>query len=214
MILTVLTSCSGSNKGEIWLEGYELTAYIPEFEKEPDYITEDETRLELDYTEVSDESFSSYVEKCKEYGYTTEPSENDNQYSAYNEDGYRLSLFVYEGEMSLIVVDRPTFSKITWPDEGLASLIPKPYSDTGTILEDSDTRFAARIAETTLGVYSEYVKDIYNAGFDVDMTKATKGFAAQDANGNRVLCEYSGNNIILIEIISPEYFSSTETDQN
>lgn len=62
---------------------------------------DDESIFMFDAYGLSLEQFNAYVEKCKELGYTIEPSSFEGFYSADNTEGYNVYLCYDEKDYSM-----------------------------------------------------------------------------------------------------------------
>ena len=59
-------------------------------------------------------------------------------------------------------------SKLDWPSNGLATMLPEPDTDKGKVEINSDTAFSATLAKYSSSDYSSYVDACKEKGFTVD----------------------------------------------
>ncbi len=156
--------------------------------------------------ETAKKDFNNYVEKCKEKGFVVDADSDTNGYEAYNEDGYTLRISFYESSEQIhISLGEPKIKgTITWPTQGLATLIETPTSTEGTINIDSSIQFSAWIGKTTFEEYKEYVKKCVERGFDVDYNNSENVYKAHNQEGISLHVEYEGFNTMYISLYMPD----------
>ena len=102
---------------------------------EPEYArgevhadTEDELRV--DVFKTSKQQYESYVDACREKGFSVDEDRIGSMYSAYDDAGYKLELSYYEssGEMSVRLTPPMEMDQLQWPASELGALIPPPQS--------------------------------------------------------------------------------------
>lgn len=155
----------------------------------------------------SDESaFTSYVEQCKESGFTVDEEVLGVNFEAYNKDGYRVAVNFWKDDNKFYVtVEEPLqLSDISWPTVGPASVVPAPSSLKGYLDVDSDSSYNVLIGETPIEDYSSYVDGLISAGFNVDYDRSEKWFKATNAEGYQVIAEYMGYNTMRVGVDAPE----------
>lgn len=165
--------------------------------------------LWIDIDDISDKQYADYVEACKAEGFTVEPDSSSSSFSAYNAEGYKLSLSHYSEELS-INLDKPMeLSTIKWPTSAAGKQLPAPESSTGKFSYEYDDNFFVYIGETSKTDYEEYVEACSEKGFDVDYDKGEKYYSADNDEGWHIRLCYEGNNIMSIDIDAP-----SEEDDN
>lgn len=153
---------------------------------------------------VKDAYFIEYKKACIEMGYNVESKESGNTYDAFNDEGYKLSLSYYGGDIH-ITLDAPLeLAEIEWPQSGLGAKLPIPDSLLGKVTSDSSNSFVVTIGNTGMDGYNEYVKDCEEKGFTEDYTKADSRYEAKDTEGYRLVVRYLGCNRIEIMIQTPK----------
>lgn len=159
--------------------------------------------LWLDIDDISDKQYADYVETCKAEGFTVEPESSSSSFSAYNAEGYKLSLSHYSEELSINLDEPMELSAIKWPASTAGKQLPAPKSLTGKFNYEYDDNFFVYIGETTKADYEEYVADCSEKGFDVDYDKGEKYYSADNDEGWHIRLCYEGNNIMSIDIDAP-----------
>ncbi len=146
--------------------------------------------------------YDSYVDQCKDKGFTVDAVDDGDGYEAYTEDGYHLKLSFYDGleQMSLRLEAPIEMGEISWPTSGAGALLPVPTSTTGQIVVDSSSQLTAYVGETDEGAYSAYVEECMEAGFNVDYSRGDNYFNANDPSGNSLHLEYRGFGIMYISL--------------
>ena len=80
-----------------------LPAMLPIPQSTTGEVTQnDETAFQATVSQTSQKAYQEYITACAEVGFTVEPSNGENSYSAENEEGYRLTLR-YEGNSIMSV---------------------------------------------------------------------------------------------------------------
>ncbi len=154
---------------------------------------------------TSKDQYKEYLEKCEGMGFTVESEKTESYYTAYNETGYTLSMVYYESDKKFsITLEAPEkMDTLQWPTSELVSLLPVPKSSVGRISSESSDYFYVYIGETSLDDYKNYVNQCSEAGFTVNYEKGEKYYNADNNEGYHISLNYRGNNIMAIEIASP-----------
>ena len=211
IIAVIAVAISILNMGEkiVW-DNIVLGEMLPEPPADRGEIhTNSAEDLWLDIDDISDKQYADYVEACKAEGFTVEPESSSSSFSAYNAEGYKLSLSHYSEELS-INLDKPMeLSDIKWPVSSAGKQLPVPKSTTGKFSYEYDDNFFVYIGNTTKSDYEEYIGACSEKGFDVDYDRSEKYYSADNSEGWHIRLCYEGNNIMSIDIDSP----SEETDR-
>lgn len=172
-----------------------------------------DSRFGADIDKCSEAQYKEYVESCKQKGFTVDAKSNTSSYSAYNADGYKLSLnYGSYSESTTVYLDAPVeMGTLTWPKSGAGSLAPAPASKKGKITSDSSGYFTATVGDTDASAYSAYVDACIAAGFDVDYHKGDTSFYADNANGDRVSVSYEGFNTMKVTVDAADTPASSGT---
>lgn len=73
--------------------------------------------------------------------------------------------------------------RLDWPTSGLAEMLPKPDSDTGDVIVNSDDSFSASVDNYTREQYDSYVAQCQEMGFSVEAESSTGAYAAYSEEG-------------------------------
>ena len=166
--------------------------------------------LWINLDSVSDKQFADYVDKCKAKGYTVEAELSSSSFTAYNAEGYKLSLSHYSEELS-IDLDKPMeLGEIKWPTSTAGKQLPAPKSSIGKISSEYEDNFYVYIGETSKTDYDDYVEACKEMGFNVDYNKGEEYYSADNSEGWHIHLAYVGNNVMSIDIDAP----SEKTTQN
>ncbi len=161
--------------------------------------------------------YSDYVAACKDKGFSLDGSSNSYGYTAYNSDGYKLSVtFASSNNKLSISLTAPIkMQEIVWPTTDLGALVPAPESTKGVITTDSSTRFEATVGDTDEAAFNAYIDTCVAAGYSVDYARTNdryeNSYSAQNADGVRLKISYEGGNIVEIEVGAP-YKNNAETE--
>ena len=176
---------------------------IPQPESNRGEITfNSESELYISIHNMSQSQYNDYVSACKQKGFTIDIDESSISFSAYNQDGYKLSLTYFESdsEMSIDLDPPMEMGEIQWPNSDIAKLLPTPSSNIGNISWENSGGFVIYIGNTTKAEYNQYVNACSAKGFNVDYNKGDDYYYADNADGYHVSLRYEGNNIMCVQI--------------
>ena len=165
-------------------------------------ISNSDTLFSADVEQCSADDYSSYVTACSEKGFNVEAESDTDSYTAFNSEGYKLSLMYWDSSEKIdISLDAPEeMGEISWPDAGPASLIPAPVSTTGYISTDSSKSFFAYIGETTQDDFQAYADECSAAGFSEDYESGETWYRAKNAAGDSLSLSYEGFNTMTVDV--------------
>ena len=181
-----------------------LHEYLPEPKsKSADVISNSDESLSIDI-KASESEYSEYVKACIEMGYTVDSSESDSIYSAFNSDGYDLSLYFSDDYYSIHLNAPEKMGDLEWPDSDLAKMLPVPKSKTGKINNDSSDYLSVLIDKTSESDFKEYVKACKEKGFDVDYSNGDAYYRAKNSKGYSLEVSLSAFDVMDIYLSTPE----------
>ena len=191
-----------------WSDAVLVSAGLPDPSTDIGEITvntAEELTVRLD--NINAGTFNSYVSGCEDKGYSVDPEKSDVTYSAFNSEGYRVSITFDpdESTMSIDVTSPPTLNNIKWPDTPLGGLLPKPEYKNGCINENSEDLLSMDLGGISTDKYKDYVAQIKKAGYVYNEDENEKHYSAENEDGYRLTADYKGNNIISVSIGVPEY---------
>ena len=151
-------------------------------------------------TDKSD--YEKYLSACKAKGFTSEPETETYEYTAFNEEGYKLRLYYFTSSSELnIDLDAPIeIGDLKWPIGSAGKAVPEPSSKKGKMDWEHEDSFLVYVGNTTLSDYNKYVDKCIDAGFVVDYTKGDKYYRAKNSDGYSIDIEYEGFNIMRIRV--------------
>lgn len=117
---------------------------------------------------LSKDDYQSYVEQCKEKGFTVDYSSSDDYYFANNSEGYRLSVdYDVDRRMMDVSVSTPVETTPT-PEatpEPTETTTEEPVTDDASSEEvDPDFKATMDSYETTINNYCDFMEKYNNAG--------------------------------------------------
>jgi len=176
-------------------------------------VSNSETSLSIYVHKVSKAQYKEYLKECEDMGYTIDAEKSEMNYSAYNQDGYKLSLWYNESDEELhIGLDAPLeMSEIQWPNSAIAKLLPVPKSNIGNISWENSGGFVIKVGNTTIEDFKAYADACSNNGFNVDYQKGDNYYYADDSNGNHISLNYEGNNIMTVHATAADGESEDDT---
>ena len=214
IVVAVIVFNSKSGGEKIVWEDIILSVMLPEPPKNKGEIhTNSASDLWIDINNLSDKQFNDYVNACKEKGFTVDAESDSSHYSAYNSEGYKLSLSHYSSKDDMSInLDAPMeMDAITWPASAAGKQLPMPKSTVGKFSYEHDDNFFVYIGNTSRADYAEYVNSCSERGFNVDYSKGDDYYYADNNEGWSVDIRYVGNNVMSISIDAPEEVSTSGT---
>lgn len=181
------------NKGKIWSNSSE--------------------KLHVDINKITNVQYESYVQACKENGFTIDGVKDSYSYKAHNSDGYKLyvSYSKHSTEMNVELDIPMEMTEIKWPSSVAGKQLPQPESNKGKFLYEYDDSFYVYIGDTSEKAYNEYVSSCADEGFNVDYNKRENYYHAENAEGWSIHLKYEGFNIMSIDIDAPDDFEEDAT---
>ncbi len=203
----ILISISNDDTKKIEWNSFELSYLLPEPKSNKGrLLTDTEDNLSIYISKSSKEDFDGFIDECKDRGFVIEAEKSDSNYTAYNEDGFKLILWYSESDKEYHI-DLSAYVELTdleWPTRGLGSMLPEPYSWIGKITRDDSDYFSVIVGETDKEYFKYYVEDCEDAGFTVDYSKSDDYFSAKNIDGYGLTVKYTGFNTIEITLDTPE----------
>lgn len=189
-----------------WPTG-ELAQMLPSMDVKCANVLEGESSLSIRVEEgASKEGYEDYVSECKERGFSVDAESDEDEYSAYNEEGYFLELRFSEygdPDMNIDLHTPRTNEELAWPKHGLATLLPPPGKAKGSISADTSSQFQAYVGDTSKEEFKSYIDACMEKGFTVDYSKDEDYFTADDTMGNSLRLEYQGFNTMYVSMYAP-----------
>ena len=180
--------------------------------------TNNADEFSIDLYKCSEKDYLSYVEECKDRGFTVDEKTESTSYHAYTEDGYLLDLYFYSSmeEMRIDLKAPVNMREINWSDIDAFAFLPAPKSNQGKIVYEYEYSAFVYVGDMTRTDYDEYVQACKDAGFSEDMMRSDDYYYAY--RGEQYLSlEYLGYNMMSISV-SGEYDKSEllteETTEN
>lgn len=214
-LLLVLVCCGEEEKVLEWPDrGLALLLPEPKTENgEVNYANDHNFSADIENVSLND--YEAYIEQCISNGFVIDAVETESRYEAYNQEGYKLTLYYNEySEKYSIYLEAPKANgELSWPTMGLAVLIPIPDSDIGVIETDSAATFSVYVGEMDMVAYQSYVDACIREGFSLDYNKGEKSFSAKNENGVSLRVEYEGFDTIYVYLHMNETKDETTVKQ-
>lgn len=208
VIVAIVSIGSGRNKGEKFVWGdLELSSLLPEPKSNTgEILTDSKEHLSIYIHKTSADEYKDYLDACQTMGFTAENDKQEYNYTAFNQEGYELSLWYNDSDEELhISLDAPMeMETLQWPTSEIASLLPVPKSTIGSISWESSDGFFIYVGDTSKDDYAAYVDECSAKGFSVDYDKGDTYYYADNADGYHISLRYQGNNVMTIEIQKPK----------
>lgn len=212
LIAIIGTATSGEKTEKIKWNEMVLGAQLPEPPVNKGIIhTNSLETLNIEVKKDSDSQFANYIVACKEKGFTIDAKSTSTYYTAYNSDGYKLSLSDYSKMFGIDLKKPMEMSEISWPASKAGNQLPVPESTVGKFTGEHDDDFFVYIGNTSKESYNNYVKACSEKGFTVDYDKGDDYYRAKNSEGWSVSIKYEGFNIMSIDIDKPNSNSTDNT---
>ena len=218
VVVNISNRFGGNDRVEnfVWSD-MELNEFLPEPEATlGEIISNSDTSLSIYVHKTSEEDYKEYLSNCESLGYVVEKDKSEHNFSAYNNEGYKLTLWYNESDEILhIGLDAPLeMGDLVWPKSKIGSLLPTPESKTGKIEWEADYGFVINVGNTTKADYDKYVNACIDKGFNVDYNKGDDYFQADNAEGYHISLRYDGNNVMWVRADEPDNEKTDETDES
>lgn len=136
-----------------------LAMMLPEPEFEKFSVTMDsENYFSFDAGETSIDEFKSYVDKCKEKGFTDNYSASDTSYRADNAEGYSLSVSRYDDEISVSLNKKIVSETKNSDNSGTVSESTASSSSSTSVSSTTDWRTFLKDYEKWVNSYVDFMK--------------------------------------------------------
>ena len=198
-------------------QDFELSYLLPEPESNKGRLVADtEDCLSIYICKSSKKEYNSFVDECKNKGFTIEGEKTNNNYTAYNEDGYRISLWYDETDKEYhIDLSAPgEMTELEWPSRGVGSLLPDPYESIGRIVRDESNYFSVIVGEMDKDDLKYYVEECEDEGFTIDYNKTDEYFSAKNEDDYHLTVKYAGFNTVEITLTKPENMTETQANNS
>ena len=215
VVIAAINAFTGGKKSDkINWDTIELRQRLPVPPSNKGYLyTNTAEELSVHIDKVSDDRYTAYLSECIAKGFTVDADKGTSDYSAYDAEGYFLSLS-HIGERLSISLEAPmAFGRISWPTSVLGQQVPAPKSTTGKFNYEYENHFSVYIGDTSKADFDQYMADCDAAGFSVNYDKGDTYYRAANAEGYKLSVEYVGFNIISIELTAPEKSAATEAPE-
>lgn len=189
-----------------------MASILPQPETEKLEVNQYSSSVSVTIFETDSDAFARYIEQCKDAGFSVEAEQNNDSYTAFNTDGYKLSLsfWNYSAKIHCNLNSPTELGTLAWPSSGLAALLPAPNSDVGTVNQDSASDFDADVGEISSEAFAAYVEQCKQNGFTVDYDSRQERYSAENADGVQLTLEYRGFNIMHIDVEAADEPETTE----
>lgn len=212
LIAIIGTATSGEKTEKIKWNEMVLGAQLPEPAVNKGLIHANSLEtLNIEVKKDFDSQFANYIVACKEKGFSIDAKSTSTSYTAYNSDGYKLSLSDYSKMFSIKLEKPMEMSEISWPASKAGNQLPVPESTVGKFSSEHDDDFFVYIGNTSKESYNNYVKACSEKGFTVDYDKGDDYYRAKNGEGWRVSIKYEGFNVMSIDIDKPNSSSTDNT---
>ena len=206
-VLVGLSRCVGCGSQEKDREPWPqspLAQMLPTLDAQCDSVFESDGHIAISVSDKMDRAaYDAYVSACEGKGFAEDQKEATASYEAYNADGYKLELSFSDGKTPTmrISLDAPKANgDLVWPSSGVATLIPNPEKEKGSVAVDSSSQFTAYVGEMSSEEYGAYVEKCIDAGFGIDYSKGDTYFNAKNDNGDSLSLKYEGFDIMYVSV--------------
>ena len=165
-------------------------------------VSNSEKELDLDIANATKSTFTSYIQSCKEKGFTIDILQEKDSFRAFNENGYRVKVNFsdFYDELSITLIDPIKRNSINWSSVPLMADVPKPPSSTGEFGNNFDWTVTIYLVNVTREQYDDYINKCIEEGFSIDMSRYENTFYGDNQDGLELQISWEGNNTIAIHV--------------
>ena len=181
--------------------------YIPTISSTKGVVSKNtQKEMEILVDDISYDGYLQFVKATKEMGYTVDIKESEHlreySYVAFNTDGTKMDINYNEciNNFEIILTVPETYSEFVWPSSSIVNTLPKPKSNVGKILYNSDTHFEVIVANTTFSEFQSYVNDCMSKGYNEDYYWWDDDSFSADKDDYDLSVKYIGNNVMKINL--------------
>ena len=207
-LIFALAGCSGGGDRLVW-PNTSLGERLPGPPVKTGEITvETSNVLMVDAFDATEKDYQRFVESCEKKGFTIDSKKEDYTFSAYDDDGYFIELRYWKDDQKINITVKASietdFAEFSWPKSEIASSVPIPKSNIGTVSWESENGFVIYVGETSKEDYDEYVNQCYNAGFTIDYNKGDDYFRGVNEDGYHLNVNYEWNQTMFVRMDTSE----------
>lgn len=192
-----------------------LKSRIPKPKSNSGYIiSNDQSRLSLYVENTTNAQYKNYLENCLEIGYSQEVIGDNDEFIAFDQNGFKLIIDYYSETMSIDLEAPMEMSHFEWSKSDLAKLIPVPETTIGKVKSDTSSNLYVYVGNTSIGTYNTYVNTCMESGFTIDYSKSENNFYAYDPNHNHLAVKYEDNQVMSIHLTQSANSSTNTNNKN
>lgn len=215
--LCIFTACNPDAEEIDW-ENIKLGHILPEPQSNlMEIVSNDDDNLLVYVHKISENDYLEYQRWCEtDKGFSIEAELSGSLFSAYNQEGYCLSLYYNSSQEELHITLNAPIPMETYelPEYAVAAGLPAPSSSTGRYNWQNEGSFFLYVGETTKDAFLLYKDACIAAGFTGDPYEYNTVYSATNADGYKVSLDYKGFNIFTIEFNSPEGNGGNNAEDN
>lgn len=215
VFICLLTSCNPDAKEVDWND-IVLGSVLPKPQSNLiNIIFNDDADLSVYVFEISQSQYSEYRQWCEqEKGFNIEIETIGDSFYAYNEEGYYLSLLLYESQekMQISLTAPVSMEAFELPDYVVTAGLPIPESKIGHFNWRNEDGFSLYVGETNKDNYMLYKDACVVAGFNIDPYEYNTVYSATNKEGYKVSLNYKGFNTFSLEFKVPNDGNNEKND--
>lgn len=203
-----ISTNNGSDEKFEWLKTG-LSTELPEIEGYGGNIWKNsEEELDIDIDGITYAQFDAYIVACQERGFTLDAVKDTNEYTAYNDEGYKLEL-QHIADRLYINLKAPLSGdpNYTWPGSTLAQMIPQLSADSGATALDNEEKCEILLFGVSQETLKSYVATCKAAGFAVDCEEGSTYFNGYNSDGYFLHVSVNDMGKLSITLEAPMEFS-------
>ena len=196
-----------------WIEST-LSKRIPTIEaSDGHYWKNTDTELDLRVEDISYARFESYVNECKEAGFTVGAVKETSSYAAYDAEGYYLKLESWAYSNNAGPLDIKLLAPVSgdenfvWPDNQLSAVIPKLEGTSGELLNETKEELKIKIYGVETKDYLAYTELCMEEGYTIQQQNpddtAPAYYSAFSEQGYKIQVNLEETKCVEITVIPP-----------
>lgn len=213
ILLFSLITCDAFKGEKIDWANIRLGSVLPEPQSNRMEVWSNSSKdLDVEIYNISNNEYYEYVRWCEEdKGFNIDVENYNTSFSAYNYDGYYLSLYYtdYNEKLKIRVNTPREMSNFSLPEYALDAGLPCPKSQLGCYNWKNEDEFFLYVGNTTQEELTEYKEKCLDAGFKYDIYEYSTNYSAVNEQGYKVTLRYEGYYTISIKFACPDEMEMT-----
>lgn len=144
--------------------------------------------------------FENYVKECEEYGFTVESQKEYSNFSAFTNDGFKITVSYSNTVIRIDLKEPITVTTIDWTLYDIDKYLPLPESTVEKIIKADTECLEVYVGETSKTELEDYVKKCKETGYEITNSSVYDEFELENENNIKSELKYEGFNIMYLKL--------------